>query len=401
MTRKTILVVCDGLPYPPNDGVRTRVYNISRQLLKEFNLKIVSIIKDDKELMLLPEAQRMLNNSVVPVTVRFTFRDKIYALISNIFQIKPLEYHFYFFTEVATTIVKLLKNEKVDFVQFERSFLSSYSACIPKDIPLVINLYDYESLRHKRLLKIAPLWKKPFLLYNLKRIQIFEKKSFLKSSHIFAISETEKNIIAEEISCVKNKLSLLTGGIDTETYQFIDTLPSKKNFIFVGSGMKFNYDAIEYFYYQVFPCIQRSVEEVKWYLIGKLDSNRLQYLLDDPNVKFFPNVPNVIPYYEKCRLLIVPLRGGGGTRLKILEAMAIGRPIVSTSVGCEGIDVAHNENILVANEAKEFALAVSELLINDEKSNLIRSNAYNFVQRCFGWDQACMSLIDYYKMNSE
>jgi glycosyltransferase involved in cell wall biosynthesis len=399
MKRKNILVVCDGLPYPPNDGVRTRVYNISRQLLKEFNLKIICIVKDKNELVLLPEAQKMLDESVMPVAVKFSFNDKLKALIKNLFQVKPLEYHFYYFDEVAVAITNLLQNEKIDFVQFERSILSVYNTCIPTDIPSVINLYDFESLRHKRLLKIAPPWKKPLLFYNLKRIQAFEKNSFSRSSHIFAISEKEKKVIAQEIHAVDKKVSVLTGGIDTETYSFIDELPRENNIIFVGSGMKFNYDAIEFFYYQVLPHIKATVSDIKWYIVGKLDTDRLRYLVDDPYVEFFPNAPSVIPYYQKCKLLVVPLRGGGGTRLKILESMAIGRSIVSTSVGCEGIDVINNENILIADNADEFALAVCNLLVNNERNNQIRLKAYEFVRKYFAWNQACVPLVNYYKNN--
>jgi glycosyltransferase involved in cell wall biosynthesis len=399
MIRKTVLIICDGLPYPPNDGVRTRVYNISKQLLKEFDLRIICIIKNESELILLDDAQRMLENSIFPVKIKYDFWKKLYAIMVNIFQTKPLEYHFYYFHEVATSIQKLLQNQNINFIQFERSFLSFYSSCIPKNIPIIINLYDYESLRYKRLFELAPAWTKFFNFYNWKRVQNFETKSLLNSNHIFTISNNEKNAILQNTDIAGSKLSVLTGGIDLELYQFVEKLPAEKNIIFVGSGMSFNYDAIKFFYFQIFPNVKKVISDVNWYIVGKLDQNRLKYLLDDPSVHFFSNVQSVIPYYKKCRLLIVPLRGGGGTRIKIIEAMAVGRPIVSTSVGCEGINVTNNDNIIIANSISEFASAVCELLADDEKCNILRINAYEFVSKNFGWVQACKPLLDFYRKN--
>ena len=396
MRKKTILIICAGLPYPPNDGVRTRVYNIARQLLKRFDLKIVSIVKDSGELLVLSEAQRMLNGSIMPVSVDYRFWKKLCRAAANIFEKKPLEYHYYYFDEVAKKIRQVLSGERVDFVQFERSFLSVYQREIPEAIPTVINLYDFEVPRHRRLISLAPIWKKPFLTWNLWRIRAFENDVFTKASCIFAISESEKKAIKAHMNVSQNKIDILTGGIDTEAFPVIKTLPKERNILFVGSGMTFNYDAIRYFYYEIFPLVRKALPDLKWYIVGKLERRRLDYLLPEPSIEFCPNVASVRPYYAKCRALVVPLRGGGGTRLKIFEAMSVGRAIVSTTIGCEGIEVTNGHNILIADDPHDFASAVGKLLVDDTVNDSVRQTAYEFVRRNYDWTNVCRPLNDYY-----
>lgn len=395
--RKSILIICAGLPYPPNDGVRTRVYNVARQLQRQFEITIISIVKDTVEMQLVDEAQEHLGDSIIPVFVQRTLLRKMSSMMFTLFSNSPFERQFYYFREVADVIRAQIRGKTFDYVQFERSFLCFYLPVIPAYLTKTINLYDFETLRHERIGAMSKGIRKLFATANQRRIRKYEKDVFNNVDMIFAISNSEKKDVEREFSIAPDKVDIVTGGIDTESYPYIDGLPTDNSIMFVGSGMNFNYDAIHYFYKDVFPLIRRRISDVKWHIIGKLDPMELSYLENDPSVVFTPNVPSVIPFYKKTKILVVPLRGGSGTRIKIFESMALGRSIVTTSIGCEGIDVANGQNILIEDTPEGFSDAVCALLMDTEKNNTIRSNAYRFIKEKYDWREVCKPLSEYYE----
>lgn len=279
MNKKTVLIICDGMPYPPNDGVRTRVFNIAKQLLPVVDVKIIAIVKDAKELAVLDEAQKALGDSIIPVQVKYGFFQKVVTVLRTVYERRPIEFHYYYFKNVANKIREVISNNKIDYVQYERSFLGFYDHLVPDEVEKVINLYDYETLRHRRLTEVMGWPLKLFTGYNQKRIAEYEEKILRSVDKVFAISKDEKASIKSELGITDESLDVLTGGVDTSAYPFIDKLPSGDNILFVGSHMNFNYDAIRYFYFEIFPKLREKNDKIKWYIVGKLDKEQLKYLL--------------------------------------------------------------------------------------------------------------------------
>lgn len=141
-----------------------------------------------------------------------------------------------------------------------------------------------------------------------------------------------------------------------------------------------NQDAVIYFCNEIFPMIRREIPNAHFTVVGKHTPEKIMELGRLPGVTIAGYVPSMEPYYEQAALVVVPLLNGGGTRIKILEAMAYGRPVVSTSVGAEGLEVSADEHILIADEPRQFAKQCIELLQNPAKRAAVASEAYRLVK---------------------
>ena len=152
-------------------------------------------------------------------------------------------------------------------------------------------------------------------------------------------------------------------------------------------GWKPNEDAVLYFYDKIYSLLKEKLPDVKWFIVGKNPRQIIQKLsVHDQSITVTGTVPEVKPYIEKCHVVVVPLRVGSGTRLKILEAMALGRAVVSTSIGCEGLEVTHGKNILIADEPQDFATQVVRLFNDEVLRRRIVNNARQLVESTYDWE---------------
>jgi glycosyltransferase involved in cell wall biosynthesis len=163
-----------------------------------------------------------------------------------------------------------------------------------------------------------------------------------------------------------------------------------RELVFTGSMDWFpNEDAIVHFAHEVLPRIHKAVPDVTLTIVGRNPPPRVRALAErDPSVRVTGGVPDVRPYLERAALFVVPLRIGGGTRLKIYEAMAMGRPVVSTSIGAEGLPLRDGLDLRLADGDEPFAAAVIELLEQPLKAQMIAMRGAQRVRSEFGWEHA-------------
>ena len=215
-----------------------------------------------------------------------------------------------------------------------------------------------------------------------------EKSLHTKVDLFLACSETDRQIV-EEINRSKIKGLVVPNGADTYHNQFmIQKDTSIKQILFCGSlDYQPNIDGIVWFYQDIWPFLQKMVPGIRLVVIGR-NGNRPEYeeLKKDESIDFIGEVLQVKEYYMQTSVSIVPLRSGSGTRLKILEAMCLGNPVVSTTIGAEGIECTNGVNIMLADEAEMFASAVAGLLMQTEKAELLRINARRLIDEKYSWE---------------
>jgi glycosyltransferase involved in cell wall biosynthesis len=158
-----------------------------------------------------------------------------------------------------------------------------------------------------------------------------------------------------------------------------------------------NADAVLYFCRDILPLIEREVPDVRLLIVGHAPPQPVRRLADRHNVTVTGSVPDILPYYRQAKVSIVPLRGGGGTRLKILESMALGRPVVSTSIGCEGLDVDDGIHLEIADRPAEFAGSVIRLLREPARREQIATAARRRMEECYDWSIIAEKLLALYE----
>lgn len=225
--------------------------------------------------------------------------------------------------------------------------------------------------------------------FEVRSVARRERASWAAADSCWAFIEANAARVSRH--CKKVVLSPL--GIDAPDLRHNSTIPKNRNMLFVGSlGYAPNAKGIEWFVAEVLPRVRQAHSDAQLTVIGK---GRLpgSVIKGIEGVSVHSDVPSVAEYYQFSRLVIVPLPYGSGFRVKVVEAMSMGRPIVSTTVGCEGIGLEHGRNGLLADDARSFAECVISLLEDDDLCAQLAGNAASLARERFTWDKALEPVI--------
>ncbi|RCK77758.1 MAG: glycosyl transferase group 1 [Ignavibacteriae bacterium] len=190
---------------------------------------------------------------------------------------------------------------------------------------------------------------------------------------------------------------LIPNGVDTEYFHPTEENHEQYSLVFTGALSYIpNSDGAIYFIEQILPHIQKIYPDIKIYIVGKNPPNNLLEK-SSKNVIITGYVEDVRPYVWKSAIFVVPLRMGSGTRLKILEALAMKKPVVTTSVGAEGLDVINGETVLIADDPKDFAEKVINLIKDNQLQQKLVSNGYELAKNVYDWIVIGEKLNEVYK----
>jgi len=213
------------------------------------------------------------------------------------------------------------------------------------------------------------------------------------------VSEEDRRILTE--TNPRLQIDLVPNGVDTQLHNPLPEEGTSQALLFIG---KMSYapcvDAALYFCSEILPRIQRMNSEVEMWVVGRDPLPEIMRLNGDA-VRVTGRVDSVVPYYRRSTVCVVPLRSGGGTRLKILEAMALGRPVVSTAIGCEGLDVVNGEHLLIADSSEEFAEQTVRLLKDRSLYRRVTASARQLVVTHYDRDVIAAQLMQVYAEMAE
>jgi len=229
-------------------------------------------------------------------------------------------------------------------------------------IPSVLFQHNVESeiwRRHARM-ESNPL-KRQMYAIEFRKMLRYERQAVRKFHHVIAVSEHDRSLMESWVE--GSRITVVPTGVDLEQYRpDFSCTPAGPLVVFVGAmDWEPNVDAMEYFCNQIWPSVMAQAPSTKLRIVGRNPGERVQRLASD-SVQFTGRVTSVAEHLHDAAVVVVPLRIGGGTRLKIYEAMAAGKAVVSTSVGAEGLDVRHGRDIILADDPRAFADAVLTLL---------------------------------------
>jgi len=281
-------------------------------------------------------------------------------------------------------IEKLLSQEKFDSLVCDFLFPAPN---IPELSRAVLFQHNVESViwrRHAEEARQAA--KKAYFRLQATRMERFERDACRRAGHIIAVSEVDRAAMHELFGA--ERISSVATGVDIEYFAPPQASEPRADLIFVGSmDWLPNIDAIEYFAAEILPLIHKERPQCRLLVAGRRPTPALQELARrEPRIILTGTVPDVRPYLWGSTVSIVPLRIGGGTRLKIFEAIAAKLPVVSTSVGAEGLPLEDDKQILIADTPSVFAGSCLKLLADAAMRQQIAQNAWQFVAGRFSWD---------------
>jgi glycosyltransferase involved in cell wall biosynthesis len=229
---------------------------------------------------------------------------------------------------------------------------------------------------------------KLFWRLQWRRMERYERETCRRFTATVAVSETDQRYL-KKLSGIDNVFVIPT-GVDTNFFSPREEPVKEKSLVFTGSmDWLPNEDAIKFFAREILGKIKRSIPTVQLTVVGRNPSQSLLKALEAyPEITVTGRVDDVRPYIASHALYIIPLRIGGGTRIKAYEAMAMGKAVVSTTIGVEGLPIRDGEYVVLADNAAAFAEAIVELLCHDESREKLALRAMNFVRYNFSWVHA-------------
>ena len=245
------------------------------------------------------------------------------------------------------------------------------------------SLIQEQTLRHARgvIQKLRKwIYYHSFVRFEKQTCQLFDK--------IIVVSEKDYLDIQTLFPSLKaERLILAPNGVDIQ-WNDIGNIPKEENTLIYNGALTYsaNYDAICYFLNEIFPLIIKQIPDVKLKITGKTDGIDINSLPHHQNVLFTGYVPDIRPVVKSSMVCVVPIQVGGGTRLKILEAMALGTPVVSTSKGAEGLHLEHGKDLLIADSPEDFANAVILVMRDRKLQNQLMENAIQTVTSLYSWN---------------
>ncbi|MFN8444247.1 MAG: glycosyltransferase [Caldilineaceae bacterium] len=408
-----ILILTPQLPYPPQQGTTLRNFNIISNLAQRHTIDLITFLSPGQKLeddSPLHQLCRRIDTVPQPVrTLSQRARDTLFSWLPDMgLRLESAEMHRLVRQRMQKTRYDIVQVEGIEMAQYG---LGAHIKTPPKGHPVstgirtprvstgpkvIFDDHNCEYLLQQRNcltdLRIPRRW--IAALYSFvqwQKLRRYEAAICRRSDAVSAVSPADAEALHTLVPDVDFKV--IPNGIDLEKFtpsatRTSETTPPK--LIFVGKmDYRPNIDAVLWFGRDVFPLIRQQQPDVGFQIVGLNPHPRLDELRTIPGIEITGGVDDVRPLIQRAAVYVIPLRVGGGTRFKALEAMACGKPIVSTSLGVEGIGVKDGEQLLLADSALEFAAAVLTLLrdLQGQRTSALCQNARKFVESHYGWEQ--------------
>ncbi|MCU1291933.1 MAG: hypothetical protein JWP08_783 [Bryobacterales bacterium] len=311
----------------------------------------------------------------------------------------PLPVQNYTTEEMAQKISELLRERQFDIVHLDSIHFAAYLPLVRRLRPgakVVLNWHNIESELMARYAEGASsLPRKLYATVTARQMRLLEN-SMLRSCHAHIVcSERERDILSR--GNYNARIAVTPNGVDTEYFSPENGTAVEKKLVFVGQmSYHANADGVAWFVRDAWPSICGKFPDVRLSIVGSSPGPAVQALANEAGVEVTGTVPDVRPFYSGAYAAIVPLLSGGGTRLKILEAMAAGTPVISTRLGAEGLPVADRQEILFADSPASW-LQAFEYLADRERRSALVDRARRLAVAQFDWDAIAERLIELYQ----
>ncbi|MBL8044986.1 MAG: glycosyltransferase [Anaerolineales bacterium] len=380
-----VLFLTPQLPYPPRQGTALRNWGLIQHLSQRQAVSLLSFAEAGQ-----PLDSELLRKTCLPlVTVPAPQRPRA-ARLQALFSPQPDLAQRLWSAEFAAALQSLLHSHTFDVIHIEGLELARYIPIVRahSNAKLVFDAHNAEYVIQRRAFETD--WRNPrrwpAALYSWlqwPRLKRFEAETLSAVHAVTCCSPEDAAALQALVPTIKPVI--VPNGIDINRYQPVATGP-QLSAIFTGKmDYRPNVDAVLWFAAEIWPRVRAQVLNAQFTIVGQKPLPTVQQLHGQNGITVTGAVPAIQPYLAEASVYVAPLRMGGGTRLKLLEAMAMRKPIVSTTVGAEGFAVRSGQELLLADAPDTFAQAVVELLRNPALGEKLSAAGYVFVRTHYDW----------------
>jgi polysaccharide biosynthesis protein PslH len=395
-TSMNILFLSPWLPWPPFGGALIRILETLRRVSARHRVTLLTLLRDAGQARNIRELSGLCTE-IVTTPLHDDTPAVLRRLSRGLASGRPLIQSMHYDPVLAAHVRRLTEQNHYDVIHVEFSFMAPYlDAVSPRSTARkVLVMHNVESLRFRRELHFAKGSRRLALLADHWLFSGWERACVRKFDGIVAVSALEQAWILEQAPDAATVI--LPNGVDVAHFAPAGSPAGGRNIVFTGlMNYPPNVDAVVWFCDAVLPLIQRTHPDVRFVIVGDKPTAAVQALGQRRGVTVTGRVTDVRPHVADSLALVVPVRSGAGTRLKILEAMAMKRPVVSTPLGAEGLDVSHGKNILLGDTPDAFASHVASLIDDASLGERLACSARELVETKYDWNICLSRLEDLY-----
>lgn len=386
-----VVIVDEELPFPLNSGKRIRSFQLVSRLARRHQVTYICHRNADPTEAHQAEAhfcelgiETIVVENAVPSKSGIGFYARLAANLAS-----PLPYSVATHTSPALVqaIHEFASGRKVDLWQAEWTPYAESLRSLGSDARLLIMAHNVESQIWRRYYEneTDPL-RRWYIGLQWRKFERFERRVFHKADRIVAVSPEDSILIRDHVDA--SRVDLVENGVDTDYFQPGGSERVAGQFLFLGSlDWRPNLDAVEQLLNVIFPAVLAHQPSAQLCIVGRNPPESLrQRVAATPCVELHADVPDVRQFLARADLMLVPLRIGGGSRLKILEALAMKTPVLSTRLGAEGLDVQDGQHLALIESCGEMAQSILHHAQDRDKASMMADRGRTRVEDRYEWD---------------
>lgn len=377
-----VLVVSAHLPFPPRWGFGTRVYQLMRQIAARHDATLLCYAAPGD-----PNVERLRSEFPVevverkPASVAGKRVEQLLSLTSRV----PYDCRTSHSREMQRVIDRLCGEQRFDVIQLESTLLTLFD--FPRDVPIVLDEHnvDYEVYARMHESEHSPL-RRSFYRLEQARFRAYEQRWWRRVAACVMTSEREAEIVREHAP--ETPAHVVPNAVDVDYFRPAGNGVEPRTIVFNGVlDYRPNIDGVNFLVDEVLPLVRERHPETRLTVVGRGSTDDVE-ALKRRGVDATGEVDDIRPYIHRAHVVAVPIRMGSGTRLKVVEGLAMGKALVSTTLGCEGVDVHDGEHLLIGDTAEAFAAQVLRLFDDAALAERLGAAGRALMEREYSWEAA-------------
>ncbi len=401
-----ILFLTQIVPFPPDAGPKVKTYHVIRALVGQgHSVTLVSFVRPEE--VRHTAALQEICEAVHTVPIRRSRIADVGYMTRSYLTGRPFLIERDDLRPMQEMVNQLVREDDFQFIHADQLTMVQFAirgaSAFPDKKPKVIfDAHNAVWTIVERMKENAPFFLKPVLAIEAKRVKQYEGELLRTVDHVLAVTDIDQKLLEEALHFSKpgrndriSPMTVIPIAVDTQKLKPINRKFGSKNIVTLGTlHYPPNADGIRWFFNEVFPLVQKRVPDATLTIIGKNPPQDFIELAErNPGIiKVTGYVDDLVPYLEESALMVVPVRAGGGMRVRILEAFAYAMPVVTTTVGLEGIHGTAELDVIVADTPADFAERTSELLENGSLQERLSTNGRELAKKEYDW-QAVLSAM--------
>lgn len=381
-----ILMLTPYLPYPLWSGGQIRTYNLLKNLAQKHEITLFSFIRDENENRYRPQLLKFCKRVE-------TFKRRPAWSILNIllagFTPFPFLVSIYYSKKLQKAIASELKSESYNLIHAETFYVMPN---IPKtSVPVLLVEQTIEFLVYQHFVETVLLPVKLLLSFDVAKIKFWEKYYWKKAQKVVAMSYADKEVMKKEVPGLD--AAIIPNGVDSGEFFKIKRKEKKQRTILFVGNFKWlqNKEAVILLVEKIFPKIKQKLSDAVLWIVGRYPSSEIRNY-QGAAIKVYDQIDNIKDVYAQSSVLLAPIYGPGGTRYKILEAMASGLPVVTTSRGIEGLNATDGQDVFVRDDPQSLANATIQILTDKNLCEKLGRNGKRLIASFYDWKNISMKL---------